>query len=246
VTGASSGIGRAFARALACRGRRIVIIARRRERLEALAGELRDRGASPEVLVADLGEEWSDVADRMRAVDDLGVLVNAAGFGTSVPFAEGDLGKQVAMVRLHVMAAMALCHAVLPGMIARRAGAIINVASIGAFMPAPLNVTYNATKAFLVSFSQSLALELVGEGVHVQALCPGFTRTEFHDSVEYREVDLGRLPSFLWGTPDQVVAASLRELGRRPVVFPRLADRLVARLGRMPLLTRAVVGRLFD
>ncbi len=122
VTGASSGIGWAFARALAYDGRRVVIIARRRERLEALANELRGRGASPEIVVADLAEQWRDVAAHVRAIEDVGTLINAAGFGTSAPFAEADLEKQLAMVRLHVLAAMALSRAVLPAMIARRAG----------------------------------------------------------------------------------------------------------------------------
>ena len=252
ITGASSGIGAAFARRLAARGYRLVLVARREERLRALADELRRRhGVGVEVLVADLArpEGIARVEARLAADGAVDLLVNNAGFGTVGPFAESDLERQLAMIAVHVTATARLTRAVLPGMLARGRGAVINVASIAAFLPAPGNATYSATKAYAKVFSQGLATELRGTGVRVQALCPGFTRTEFHSTPEYQALEMrSRVPRWLWMDPDEVVAASLDALARGQVVLvPGLTNRFVVALGQGgpgARLLRAVARRL--
>jgi uncharacterized protein len=176
VTGASSGIGESFARTLAERGTDLVIVARRGELLEGLAAELRDR-VKVEVMVADLTDPGRRKAVEER-VADVDLLVNNAGFGAFGAFAELDLEVQLAEVELNVVALVRLAHAALPGMISRGRGGILNVASMAGFVPAPGSATYGATKAYVASFSESLHAEVRGQGVHVTALCPGFTRTD--------------------------------------------------------------------
>ncbi len=239
VTGASSGIGMAYARQLAARGYDLLLVARREERLRALAEELqRDWRIRAEPLVADLARD-ADV-DRLIArlgeLDRVAVLVNNAGFGTSGSFASTEPARTLAMIDVHVVASTRLCQAVLPGMIARRRGAIVNVASVAAFVAAPGNVTYSATKAYLVTLSEGLHLELQGSGVRVQALCPGFTRTEFHDTPEFAGHDLSRIPAALWMSADDVVAASLRALRRdEAICVPGRANQVIVALARTGL-----------
>ena len=237
ITGASSGLGAAFARQFAARGHALVLIARREERLQALAVELHRRhGVDVEILVADLArpEGIARVQGRLAADGAVDVLVNNAGFGTVGPFAESNLERQLDMISVHVTATTQLTRAVLPGMIARGRGAVINVSSIAASLPAPGNATYAATKAYVKVFSQGLATELQSTGVRVQALCPGFTRTEFHSTPEYRALEMrSRVPKRLWMDPDEVVAASLDALARGQVVLvPGLSNRLVVALGQ--------------
>lgn len=230
VTGASSGIGAAYARALGARGYDLVLVARRAERLERLAAEIGDSfGVDAAPLPADLAcaADVERVVERMRRLPRLALLVNAAGFGTEGPFAESDVGRQVEMVHVHTVAVVRLTHAALASMLPRGEGAIVNVSSLGALAPLPGFATYAATKSAMLALSESLALELEGTGVHVQALCPGFTRTEFQ---EIEGADLSMVPKFLWLTPEQVVDASLRCLGRRVVCIPGLAYRLIALL----------------
>ena len=208
ITGASSGLGETFARKLAARGYHLVLVARRRDRLEALAGEL---GA--ETLAADLTDEaqLAIVEERLRAAPDLELLVNNAGFGTMGRFFEVDLEGQVRMHRLHVMATLRLTHAALPGMVARRRGGVINVSSVAGFARSAGNVSYCASKAWINAFTECLDLELksAGSPVKVQALCPGFTVTEFHDTMG---LERGKIPARLWMQAEDVVEASLRGL----------------------------------
>ncbi len=148
------------------------------------------------------------------------------------------------MVELHAVASTRLAHAALPGMLARGRGFIINVASLLAFVPFPGSVTYCATKSYLVMFSRALDLEVRRRGVRVQALCPGFTRTEFHDAAQLREHDLSRFSGFLWSSADEVVAASLRGLDRGQLVcIPGVKNRLLVALGGSPLAA-PIIGRL--
>ncbi|GIV59641.1 MAG: hypothetical protein KatS3mg043_0730 [Rhodothermaceae bacterium] len=185
ITGASSGIGAGFARRLAERGYNLILVARRADRLAELAEELQTRhGIEAEGLPADLAtdEGIRRVEARIVDCDTLDLLVNNAGFGTTGRFAEIDLAPQLAMIHVHVIAPVRLIRAALPGMMARGAGGIINVSSVSAFWPNAGSATYSATKAYLNAFSEALAHELRGTGVTVQALCPGFTRTEFHDT----------------------------------------------------------------
>jgi hypothetical protein len=227
VTGASAGIGEAFARALAAERHDLVLVARRGDRLAALAKELGERyrvDAAPHV--ADLAEaaELDALAERV-AGDPPDLLVNNAGFGTVGAFAELDPERELEQIRLNVIALVRLTRAVLPGMVARGRGAIVNVSSLAGESPGPYTATYNATKAYVTSFSEALHEELRGTGVVVQALLPGFTRTEFQ---EVAGVDAGRVPGFAWMRPEAVVKASLAALRRREAVcIPGLGNRLL-------------------
>jgi len=240
ITGASSGLGAAFARQLASLGYALILVARREDRLRGLALEIgRSRDVDAEVLVADLsGPMGIDrVEKRIAERDDLELLVNNAGFGILGRFNEVEFGKQLDMINVHVIASLRLVRKVLPGMLARGRGAIINVSSVAAFVPTPGNVTYSATKACMAVFSEALAVELKGSGVKVQVLCPGFTVTEFHDTPEYQSIDLkSKVPKALWMSADEVVAASLRALTRGKLFcVPGFHNRLIVALGRSGL-----------
>ena len=247
VTGASTGLGAVFATALAQQQYDLTIVARSRERLEALAGHLRQSyGTVVEVRVADLTQSTAlhTVEEHVAGDHALELLVNNAGFGTTGPFARLDPDQEEAEIRLNVLALLRLTRAALPGMIARGRGAIINVSSLAAFAPGPYDATYNATKAFVNSFTEALYEELRGTGVHVQTLCPGFTYTEFQQRAG---IDSSKIPTFAWMTPEAVVDASLRALRRRQVVcVPGLVNRLLALLmGAAPRrLVRRVAGLL--
>ncbi len=227
ITGASAGIGAEFARALAAAGSNLVLVARRKEKLAVLAAGLAERhGVTVEVLQADLGkdEDLKRVESRIAADKTLDLLVNNAGFGSPRPFSKMGVEHYLAMVQVHDAASVRLTRAALDGMILRRRGWIVNVASIAAFSPLSGSV-YSATKAFLVSFSQNLQYELAGTGVRIQALCPGLTHTDFHEVIG---MDISGLPGFLWMSAPDVVRISLRALSRRKVVcIPGLRNRLI-------------------
>lgn len=211
ITGASSGIGEEFARVLAAAGYQVVLVARREARLRQLQEEI-----GGEVLVADLASEAGieKVEQRILQANNLDILVNNAGLGTKGRFWEADLAGQYAMHQVHVMATMRLTHAALPQMVARDRGAVINVSSVAAFGQSGAgSVSYSATKAWINSFTEGLALELktVNSKVRVQALCPGFTRSEFHEAVG---MDVSGIPTNLWHSAQKVVAASLRGLAK--------------------------------
>lgn len=219
VTGASAGIGRVFAERLAGRGHDLVIVGRDAGRLGVLAGELGAKHrVGVEVFPADLSrdEEIDRLVDRVAAGPALAVLVNNAGFGTRGRLVNTAPGPQAAMLHLHALAPMRVTQAALPAMVARRSGAIINVSSIAAFVFSPGSVNYCASKAYLNVFSEGLAAELRGTGVRVQALCPGFTRTEFHERMG---VARHSLPGARWLSAEFVVDRSLASLDRGgPVV----------------------------
>ncbi|MFI6520166.1 SDR family NAD(P)-dependent oxidoreductase [Spirillospora sp. NPDC050679] len=180
VTGASSGIGESFARLLAARGADLVIVARRAALLDGLARELVERyRVAVEVVAADLTDpaQRGEVEARLRA-EPVELLVNNAGYGAFGAFADLGIDDQLREVELNVTALMRLTHAALPGMLARRRGGVLNVASMAGFAPSPGSAAYGATKAYVTAFSESLHAEVAARGVHVTALCPGFTRTE--------------------------------------------------------------------
>ncbi|MFC5746802.1 SDR family NAD(P)-dependent oxidoreductase [Actinomadura rugatobispora] len=180
VTGASSGIGESFARALAGRGTDLVIVARRAGLLDELARELVERyRVAVEVVAADLTDplERGDVERRLRT-DPVELLVNNAGHGAFGTFSDLPLDDHLRQIELNVAALVRLTHAALPGMLERRRGGVLNVASMAGFAPSPGSATYGATKAYVTAFSESLHAEVAGRGVHVTALCPGFTRTD--------------------------------------------------------------------
>jgi uncharacterized protein len=211
VTGASSGIGEAFARKLCGMGYHVVLVARRRDRLDKLATEL----ASAEVLAADLATD-SDlhaVEHRITADSNFEFLVNNAGFGIPGSYHVTDVDAQEKMHRLHIIATARLTHAALRGMMERAGGNIINVSSVAGFLQAPSSVTYNASKAWINSFTTGIYMELksIHSPVRVQALCPGFTRTEFQDTAG---VDQTKIAKTLWMSAEDVVDASLGGLER--------------------------------
>ncbi|HEU5041546.1 MAG TPA: SDR family oxidoreductase [Gemmatimonadales bacterium] len=241
VTGASAGIGREFCEQLAERGHDLLVVARDRARLEELGRDLeRRRGVRVEVAEADLSveAEVDRLADRLRAGEAPALLVNNAGFGTKGALAETDSGPQAAMVRLHTLAPLRLTQAVLPGMVRRGSGAIVNVSSVASFVHSPGNANYCATKAYLTSLTQGLALEVAGTGVQAQALCPGLTRTEFHQRMQAK----GEGPAWAWLSVEQVVGESLTCLDRGgPVVcVPGAGYKILVPLIR--LAPRGLIG----
>jgi len=223
ITGSSSGIGATFASQLAARGFDLVLVARRRDRLEELAETLRrSNGITAEILRADLtiDAELNAVEQRIEAAGNLELLVNNAGFGTHGKFSSVDVQSQDQMHRLHVLATMRLTHAALGGMTRRGQGGIINVSSVAAFWSSPGSISYCATKCWMNSFTEGLALELksAGSRVKVQALCPGYTLSEFHDVAG---MDRKLVPASLWMRAEEVVAESLAGLDRgKTVVIP--------------------------
>ena len=216
VTGASAGIGRAFAERLAREGSDLVVVSRDLARLDALARELRAaHGVEVEVLVADLADRAATgvvcarLADPTRPVD---LLVNNAGFGLHRSFLDNDLAAEEARLDVMVRAVMLTCHAAGRAMRERGSGTIVNVSSIASFIA---NGTYSAEKAFVTVFSESLASELAGTGVTVTALCPGFTRTEFHQRARIR---MSALPGALWLDADVVVQQALADASAGKVI----------------------------
>ena len=246
VTGPTAGIGRVFAERLAARGHDLVLVARDAERLHALAGELAARhGVHVETLAVDLVDAAAveRLAAWLAARPRIDVLVSNAGFGTLGSLVRTAPAAQLDMVQLHCATPLRLAQAVVGGMVARREGLIVNVASIAAFFAGPGNATYAGTKSFVRALSEGLAAEVAPFGVRVQALCPGFTRTEFHARMG---VAPSSIPRILWMSADAVVDASLRAADRGgPVtVVPGLVNRvMVAALRHAPLRLLARMAR---
>ena len=244
VTGASSGIGAAFARALDARGYSILLVARRRERLEELARTLKQAS----ILVADLESdaEVARTAAHAQSLGDVELLVNNAGFATNGDFLSLDGARERGMVALNVVAPLALAHALLPAMVARKSGGVINVSSIGAFQPVPYMATYGATKAFVLSWSEALAHELRTTGVRVTCVCPGPTATEFFE-VAATDRRMAKMPHMM--SADAVVARTLAAFDDgRAVIVPGLINWLTAFSTRFfpRVLVRALSGRLTE
>lgn len=244
VTGASSGIGERFARHLAAAGCDLVVVARRRERLEALAAELRRRhGVEVEVVAADLTEpdELRPVEDRLADPDRrIELLVNNAGFGTSGEFAALPVDGEDQEVRLNVLALSRLAHAALTSMVVHGHGGVLNVSSLAGLLPAPGVATYNATKSFVTTFSESLDMEAKPYGVHVTALLPGFTRTEFQDR---SGLEPSELPGTAWLDADAVARDGLRAVAAGdPVCIPGAQYKAVS--AALRLLPRGALRRI--
>ena len=242
VTGASAGIGEAFARRLAGRGHDLVLIARRKDRLDRLAGELsKEHGVAAAVIPADLAIDGgvSLVEERVRQ-GDVEVLVNNAGFGTVGEFAELPLDRELEELDLNVRALVRLTHAALASMVPRRRGGIINVASTAAFQPLPYNATYAATKAFVLHFSDAVHEEAREHGVTVTCLCPAPVRTEFQ---QVAGIDESRMPALAWMSVDAVVEAALSAMrAGRAIVIPGALNAMMAQSARMA--PRFVVRRI--
>lgn len=224
VTGASSGIGADIARELAGRGRGVTLVARREDRLKALADELSTKhGVRSEAVSADLSDPGSrqamvdTIAERGLVVD---VLVNNAGFSTSGKFSDTDRAAELTMVRTNVEAVVDLCAAYLPGMVSRGAGAVLNVASTAAFQPIPGQAGYAASKAFVLRLTEGMHEELRGTGVTATALCPGPVRTEFMDVMTGGRGDSVKTPDFVWMSSEDTAKAGVEGMlrGRRVVI----------------------------
>ena len=233
ITGASSGLGAEFARQLADRGADLVLVARSRDALEALAAELRDsRGVEVEVLIANLADEHgvgrvaARIADPGRPID---VLVNNAGFGLPLQFADNAIEDEVRHLRVHVEAPMRLMHAAL-GVMRGRGGRIINVASVAGFIS---RSTYSACKAWLIGFSRWANAEYARDGVTVTAVCPGFVHTSFHERMGLASGQEG-VPAILWLNAPDVVRAGLRDAARgKAVSIPSLRYKVVVAISRV-------------
>jgi short-subunit dehydrogenase len=234
ITGASSGIGEEFARQLAARGHGVFLVARREERLRALADDLeRLHGIRAEVATVDLGDRSEVEALPGRVAErglDVEVLVNNAGF-TTVGDVHENPDRQLGMVRVNIEALVALTSAWLPAMVERGRGAVIQVASTASFQPVPVQAVYAATKAFVRSFSEAVSAELKGTGVTMTALCPGPVSTEFLDAGGFKNESPG--PSFIWSTAEDVAKAGIEgaDKGKR-VVIPGIGNRATAFFGQ--------------
>jgi uncharacterized protein len=243
ITGASSGIGEALARRIARDGRHLALVARRADRLETLARELKDQhGIGAHVIARDITRAGA-VSEVLHEVERQGLvvdwLVNNAGFGTYGRFDQLPVERELEEIRLNVEALVELTGRCVPGMVTRRRGAVMNVASIAGFTPGPFTATYSATKAFVVSFSESIAAELRGTGVDVLCVCPGFTRTDFQQSAA---IDVSRVPSFAWMSADEVAEQAVRAVGRASVVVNGRMNSLMATT--MRFVPRGLTTRL--
>jgi uncharacterized protein len=249
VTGASSGIGVELAREAARDGHDLVLVARRREPMQALASELNTAGAEITVISADLGKPGGAaalmeiVAARGLEID---VLINNAGLGDNAPFAEADPAKISSMLQVNVVALTELTCLILPGMVARRRGRVMLVASTAAFVPGPRMAVYYATKAYVLSFGQAIAYELRGTGVTITTVCPGATATEFAETAGASDVPLFK------GILPVMRAADVARIGYegfrtgRPLVVTGMINKMMALSGRLSPAFMAVqiAGRM--
>jgi short-subunit dehydrogenase len=240
ITGATAGIGAAFVRRLTRDGRDLVLVARDEERLTAAAETARRAGVAAEVLPADLATDAgrARVAERL-AGEPVDLLVNNAGFALGQAFLACEPDALAGQLAVNVAAVLQLTRAALPGMVARRRGAVLNVASVAGFLPGR-GSTYSADKAWVVTFTEGIAASLEGTGVRAMALCPGFVRTEFH---ERAGVDVGARTGPLWLDADRVVDDALADLARgRTISVPSPQYRAIVALA--DALPRSVVRRI--
>jgi len=256
ITGASAGIGAAFARIYAAQGYDVALTARRADRLEALAEEIRLRsGVETFAISADLSQPGASdeilaaLAAQGRHVD---ALVNNAGYSHSGRYAATAWADQSAFLNVMVGAVCDMTHKVLPGMLERRFGRVLNVASVAGLIPGtPQATLYGPAKSFLIRFSEGLHLETLGTGVHVSALCPGYTYSEFHDVNGARERLDAATPAWLWMGADEVAAAGYEASeANRPIAVPGAPNVAISLLAKLlpdewiMALMRTRIGRL--
>ncbi|MGR8008859.1 SDR family NAD(P)-dependent oxidoreductase [Streptomyces hypolithicus] len=241
ITGATAGIGAAFARRLATDGHNLVLVARDTKRLHEQATELHDlHGIEAEVLTADLSQEVGIAAVEARLGDvrhPVDLLVNNAGFGNKGRFLEVSMADELTMLKVHCEAVLRLTAAATAGMKERGRGGVVNVASVAAFVP---RGTYGASKAWVVQFTQGAARDLAGSGVRLMALCPGFVRTEFH---ERAGMGTDNIPGWMWLDADKLVAAAMGDLARgKTLSVPD--PRYKVLMGAVKLAPRGLLGGL--
>ena len=239
VTGATAGIGESFTRLLAAAGFNLVLVARDEVRLNERAAGLKEKyGAESIVIVADLATESGCAkVEEFIANNEVDVLINNAGFGINKPFTMSDLAKEEEVLKVLVRTPMRLMHIVLPKMKERDSGVIINVSSVASFIAGG---AYSASKSYLTVLSESLHTELSATNIKVSALCPGFTRTEFH---QRGRMKMAGLPQFMWLNSDEVVAKAWRDaLAGKPVSVPGWQYKLL--LGFISLAPRSLVRRV--
>jgi len=242
ITGASSGIGKSFAEILAKEGYNLILVARRKHKLDELAESLANQFlVDSKVIVADLSktEQIKNVEETIKSLDHIDILVNNAGFGLSSSFAKGNYERQLAMVNVHVVASYLLSRAAVPIMLKKNEGLIINVSSMSGLMTKFGDVTYTTTKAFLITFSESLQEELRNTNIKIHALCPGMTYSEFHDTKELEEFDSSTVPKRLWMSSAEVATKSLKAARKGKVVFvPGFLNRMSLFLSKLLLVRR--------
>jgi short-subunit dehydrogenase len=237
VTGASAGLGREFALLLAERGHDLVVVARREERLVALRKELSERhGVRTKVIVEDLSHAAAPrrILDELRASNlEIDFLVNNAGYGLNGRFLDNDWAEHADFVQVMVGSWLHLTHGLLPAMVRKGRGRVLNVSSLASLCPEPPGSLYAPAKAFMTTASRALRFDLLGTGVHCTALCPGFTYTEFHDVLGNR-AEMDKLPRFMWQQARPVCVAGLEGVERnRAVVVPGAFNRTAAALCRV-------------
>ena len=222
ITGASSGIGAEFARQLAVQDFDLILVARRREKLNALSKELQENySINAEVMIADLSRSADNdiMVSKIKEVENLDVLINNAGFGVMTAFLGTDLNKFVDMINVHFTSPVMFCHAAIPGMSKRKRGVIINTSSTGIFSQTPGDIMYSTTKAAVTFFSELLRRHIRGTHIYIQSLCPGYTYSEFHDTDTMRGFHRDMVPQEQWMTAEEVVSLSLASIKSRDTIF---------------------------
>lgn len=241
VTGASSGIGEVFARRLAATNHDLVLVARRVDPMRDLADQLQQHGINAELVPVDLADDQqvNRLVEQLQDYPNLSHLINNAGFGYMGDFADLPLEKHLRMLDVHVTSLVRLTYAVLPGMLQRNEGNVVNVSSLAAWTVGPGQAMYNSTKAFVKSFTEALHAEVEDTNVRVQALCPGITRTGFHDTDEFANFNKSDMPN-LWMSADEVVDASIAALERnRAVCVPGFKNQVLTSLFRFDTFRKA-------
>jgi len=256
ITGATSGIGAAFAKKLAEQGFDLIITGRRKEIIEAFANNLSNEyKVTVKVIIAELSDdERLDLLSKtVKETENLEILVNNAGFNNKSYFHEEDISLYEKMIKVHNLALIRLCHCALPNMISKGKGTIINVSSIAALVPVPVNSVYSASKSFVKIFSESIHLELKGTGVNVQALCPGMTITDFHERIGFDRNTYYKNKGLMKAmTPEDVVEISLQYIKKdKAICIPGKHNLLLSYLFKIvpqPLLYKMVssIGSIKD
>ncbi|WP_067696968.1 SDR family NAD(P)-dependent oxidoreductase [Nocardia jejuensis] len=251
ITGASAGIGAAFAHHLAARGYQLLLVARRDDRLRELAAQLTTRhDVRCEVFAADLTDPAApaavlDHADRQGL--NIDILINNAGLSGKTAFADTPWEVLAGEIQLMMTAQTQLAHLVIPGMKERRWGRIVNLSSVAAFAPPAASLLYTGIKSYVLNTSQALDMELKPHGIHVTALCPGFTRTEFHDVMGTRD-RADHLPGILWQQPDAVVTEGWAAVMKgKPVCVPGTVNKIsAAAMKPLPIRLGYLAGKILN